>query len=180
MIKQIGYTAWVLGLTMAVCSALLVAVDRCAQAAIAKNGNAAVTSSIQMLVPTTVSTDDKGSYYILRDAQKAVVGYAFVCKGRGYQSELQLLCAVDAKFATITGIEVIEAAETPGLGMRIAEPWFKKQFAGLSTAGSITYTKGVITGHDQIQAISGATISTRATVNAVNEALKKVKAEVGL
>ena len=178
MVKQIAKTAWILGLTMALTSAVLVFVEASVKGRIEINGNAAVTQSIQTLVPNAAKTVNKGTYYVLEGADGKILGYAFVCAGRGYQSELKMMAAVDARFEKIIGIEVLEASETPGLGTHLADASFKAQFAGKDAKGDIAYVKGTPKKPNEISAISGATVSTRAFVNIVNAELAKKKAEI--
>jgi electron transport complex protein RnfG len=178
MIKQVAYTAWVLGLTMAISSALLVITEASFKDRIAAYADIAVTRSAKTLVPETAQTLDKGSYRELLDANGKIIGYAFVCEGRGYQSTLKMLCAVDARLERIIGIEVLEADETPGLGTRVKETWFKKQFAGKSMDAAVAYVKGTPKAAHEIAAISGATVSTRAFVDAVNAEIVRKKAEI--
>ena len=71
---------------------------------------------------------------------------------------------------TITGIEFLEINDTPGLGLKAKEPKFKDQFIG-KNAESLSVTKMGNADDTQINAISGATITSSATTNAVNAAL---------
>ena len=71
---------------------------------------------------------------------------------------------------TITGIEFLEINDTPGLGLKAKEPKFKDQFIG-KNAESLSVTKMGTADDTQINAISGATITSSATTNAVNAAL---------
>lgn len=71
---------------------------------------------------------------------------------------------------TITGIEFLEINDTPGLGLKAKEPAFKDQFTGRN-AESLSVTKTGSGDDTQINAISGATITSSATTNAVNAAL---------
>lgn len=71
---------------------------------------------------------------------------------------------------TITGIAFLEISDTPGLGLKAKEPPFKDQFNG-KNAPSLTVVKGGNGNDTQINAISGATITSKATTNAVNAAL---------
>lgn len=71
---------------------------------------------------------------------------------------------------SITGIEFLEISDTPGLGLKAKEPAFKDQYIG-KNAESLTVTKSGNAGDTEINAISGATISSNATTNAVNAAL---------
>ena len=71
---------------------------------------------------------------------------------------------------TINGIEFLSLSETAGLGMKADTDEFKSQFKGMHVA-SISYTKTGKQNDYEIDAISGATITTSAVTNAVNAGL---------
>lgn len=71
---------------------------------------------------------------------------------------------------TVTSIGFLTINDTPGLGLKAKEPAFKDQFSG-KNADSLTVTKSGNAQDAEINAISGATISSSATTNAVNAAL---------
>ena len=71
---------------------------------------------------------------------------------------------------TITGVGIREISDTPGLGLKAKEPAYRDQFVG-KNADVLTVTKSGQAGDDEINAISGATITSNATTNAVNAAL---------
>ena len=90
------------------------------------------------------------------------------------------MAVVDEGVSELLGIEVIESSETPGLGAKINEDSFKGQFRGLGILAPIQYTKGDVVAKNQIKAITGATISSKAVVNIINkriDELRKVIAE---
>ena len=64
----------------------------------------------------------------------------------------------------------MEINDTPGLGLKAKEPEFKSQFAG-KKAEALSVTKSGSGSDNEIAAISGATITSSATTNAVNAAL---------
>lgn len=70
----------------------------------------------------------------------------------------------------ITGVEILEINDTPGLGMKAKEPAFKDQYKGKSVE-EFTVTKTGSTSDSEINAISGATITSSAVTNAVDAAL---------
>ena len=78
---------------------------------------------------------------------------------------------------TVNGISILSIAETPGLGMN-AESVLKPQFAG-KTVEKFEYTKTGATADNQVDAISGATITTNAIVNGVNAGLSYFMTELG-
>lgn len=87
----------------------------------------------------------------------------------GYGGNIVLYVGVAAD-GTVNGVSILELSETPGLGME-APDVLVPQFAGRQ-AESFTYTKTGSQSDSEVDAISGATITTRAVVNAVNGALK--------
>jgi Na+-translocating ferredoxin:NAD+ oxidoreductase subunit G len=92
------------------------------------------------------------------------IGYAFVAAGKGYGGVINLLVGLDDE-KTMKGITVISHGETPGLGAKITESFFTEQFAGIAVEDVALRRDG---GH--IDAITGATISSRAVAEAVRVA----------
>jgi len=100
----------------------------------------------------------------------AGVGYAFLAVGKGYGGDIDILIGLEDE-TTIKGITIISQSETPGLGSRIAESSFASKFAGLNIGDVALKQDG-----GQIDAITGATISSGAVVDAVRTtAMEKVK-----
>ena len=96
-----------------------------------------------------------------------VIGYIFtVTTKEGYGGEITLAVGVDMK-GRLTGYEVLAIDETPGLGMKATEDEFKSQFGGKDASG-IQWTKTGASKENEIDAISGATITTKAITGAVN------------
>lgn len=89
----------------------------------------------------------------------------------GYGGDIVLYVGVTTD-GTVSGVSILDISETPGLGMN-AEAVLVPQFKGVQTE-SFTYTKTGSTAEDEIDAISGATITTKAVVNAVNGAVRVV------
>lgn len=89
----------------------------------------------------------------------------------GYGGDVSVAVGIDEKTDKITGFSVLANSETAGLGARCAEDEFTSQFKG-KTASVIEFVKGGgASGDTQIDAISGATITTNAVTQAVNSAL---------
>ncbi len=105
----------------------------------------------------------------VNDASGAVEGYVIAATSpSGYGGDIQV--AVGIKDGTITGFEVVANSETAGLGSKCTEPDFTSQFAG-KPAARLEYSKTGATEDNQIDAISGATITTNAVTEAVNAAI---------
>ncbi len=104
------------------------------------------------------------------DGGGALLGYVITCYSNdSYNGTVKLLVGINAD-KSLKGIEVLEINDTPGLGQMAKEPSFKEQFAGKS-AETLAVTKSGNGGEAEINAISGATITSRAATNAVNAAL---------
>ncbi len=138
--------------------------------------------AIKVVLPETFkykekTIDKKNLLITSMDRNGNTIGYALLTEGSGFQGPIKLMIGFDTTLSTITGMEVLENVETPGLGNRIAKPWFKKQFKGRKPP--ITYVKGHEPEKDnEIMAISGATISSKSVVKIVNNAFKTVKKEL--
>ena len=87
----------------------------------------------------------------------------------GYNGTVQISVGV-TKENTLTGIGFLSISETPGLGMKAKEPEFKDQFNGKPVA-TFSVTKTAPASDAEIQAISGATFTSKATTGAVNAAV---------
>jgi electron transport complex protein RnfG len=88
----------------------------------------------------------------------------------GYGGPIVLLVGVDTKEGKITGLKVLEHQETPGLGSNVAEAGFLSQFLGKSLESPFRV------GED-VQAVSGATISSRAVARACAKVAEIVRGE---
>lgn len=93
-----------------------------------------------------------------------------VTSANGYGGDIVMSLGVSGD-GTITGFTVTAMSETPSLGAYCTEDWFADQFKGIS-APQIRYTKDGRTEPDQIDAISGATRTTKAVTEAVNGGLR--------
>ena len=116
--------------------------------------------------------------YCLYDKKNNLIGYGFCSEGQGYQEKIKVFFVVDKDIKKLKGIEIIESKETPGLGARINEDFFKNQFKNLSIKLPIKCVKHKPS-EGEIQAITSATISSKAVVNIVNEGIKELKNLLG-
>ena len=104
------------------------------------------------------------------DASGNPLGYVItITSTEGSQANITLSIGVTSD-GTLNGYATTAISETPGLGMKVTENAFKDQFAG-KTSESYTVTKTGATAENEIDSVSGATISSRAVTNAVNAGL---------
>ena len=95
------------------------------------------------------------------------LGYAFaVVTSEGYGGDIRFSMGVQND-GTLNGISILSIGETAGLGMNADTPAFKDQFVGKQVE-KLQYTKNGATQDDEINAISGATVTTNAMTNGVN------------
>jgi Na+-transporting NADH:ubiquinone oxidoreductase subunit C len=103
------------------------------------------------------------------DEDGSPISYAFPLDGQGLWGSIRGYIGVSATFDRLLGMEFVEQNETPGLGGRIDEPWFKEQFAGvpLIPGENLVYGSG-------IDAITGATSSSNAVLNILNNTISEL------
>ncbi len=102
-------------------------------------------------------------------SQEKMIGHIItVTSSEGYGGDITLAVAITTD-GVVKGYEVLAISETPGLGMKAKEEEFKNQFEN-KTAGEFVNTKQGASKENEIDAISGATITTKAVVNCVNAA----------
>ena len=107
---------------------------------------------------------------IAQDSSGETLGYAFtVTDSEGYGGDIQFAMGVQND-GTLNGISILSISETAGLGMKANTDSFKDQFKNKKVE-KFSYTKTGAISDDQIDAISGATITTNAMTNGVNAGL---------
>ena len=104
------------------------------------------------------------------DSSGSPLGYAFtVTTSEGYGGDIQFAMGVKDD-QTLNGISILSISETAGLGMKADTDEFKGQFADKNVE-AFQYTKNGASADNEIDALSGATITTNAVVNGVNAGL---------
>ncbi len=107
---------------------------------------------------------------IAKDASGETLGYAFtITSSEGYGGDIQFAMGVQND-GTLNGISILSIEETAGLGMKADTDEFKDQFKDKKVE-KFTYTKNGAAADDEIDAISGATITTNAMTNGINAGL---------
>lgn len=163
--KEIIRYGFILGLICTLASASLALVDSLTKPQIIAQLKAAEETSLKEVLPLgghfePVKSGNDIIYYKAYSKDDKFIGVAFKASGKGYSSAVETMAGM-AKDGTITAIKILSQNETPGLGNRITEPSFIGQFSNKD-----------IPGLNKVQAITGATISSKAVMDAV-----KIKAE---
>ncbi len=109
------------------------------------------------------------------DKQGKFIGYAIQGKGPGFQDTIHVLFGYLSSNQNITGMEILDSRETPGLGDKIFKDMdFVGEFINLPISKEIkAVKKGKKTQENEIDAITGATISSKAVVRIINIAFNK-------
>jgi len=101
------------------------------------------------------------------DGEKA--GYVVALSPEGYSGKIDMMVGISSAGETVTGMRVLRHTETPGLGAMAVRESFYGKFDGRSLT-PLTVVKSA-PGENEIDAITSATITTRAITGAVNEAI---------
>jgi electron transport complex protein RnfG len=158
----------------------LVSVYNYASPLIEKNKEKELKEALDKVLPGAVYKEiESGRIYEGRDKRGRLIGYAFIAEGNGYQGKIKIIAGIDTGLKNLKGIEVLESSETPGLGAEIMNEAFKSQFRGLSILPEISFTKGEVSKKNEVQAITGATISTRSVVEILNKEIEYLKGVLG-
>ncbi len=128
----------------------------------------------------TIDVNQKTLYVGYEEDGRRIIGYAFPVSGAGFWGPVYGMVGVDPEASRILGIAFYKHSETPGLGARIAEPWFASQFKGLplfpvEEDRKIFYLKPAGPGKrpNELDAITGATGTSRAVEAFVNRDLDR-------
>jgi electron transport complex protein RnfG len=120
-------------------------------------------------------TSSRPELSIVKEAYKAfkgdsVTGYVFVVESKGYGGDIQITVGINND-GKITGVKIGENNETPGLGTKASEAPFKTQFENITPQEPLKLVKGNKAGPEEIDAISGATVTSKAVVKGVQAAV---------
>ncbi len=102
-------------------------------------------------------------YYKAYDNDGRFLGVAFKASGKGYSSTIETMVGM-LKDGTIAAVSILSQNDTPGLGLRVTESSFTGRF-----------TNKNITDLNQVQAITGATISSRAVIDSVKKKAEEIR-----
>lgn len=174
-VKEILRPAIMLFLIGAVCTALLAGTNLLTKDKIAEisvqtenEAKAAVLSEADSFSEEkTVSVESKEYTYFEGTKNGEIKGYVIPVTTKSYGGDLSLIVGIDAESSKITGVEITSINDTAGLGMKAKNADFLEQYFGKTTG--IGVNKNTPSGNE-IQAITGATITSKAVTEAVNTA----------
>lgn len=106
--------------------------------------------------------------FVAKDSAGNSAGYAFILANKGYGGTITLVAGIN-KEGKISGMDVVSHSETPGLGAVADTDKFKERLKG-KAAETLSVVKGNNEGQN-VDALSGATITSVAVVDAINQAI---------
>ena len=157
------------------CSGILAYVYTVTKEPIAKTAEAGRIAAVSSVVPegcTTIDCKKHGDFeYYLAVCDGKPVAYAFEgVSHNGYGGDVRLMVGIGAD-GKLVNFEVLQSAETPGLGSKMADDSFRAPLRGRSVDGKWKVKKD---GGD-IDAITAATISSRACAECIRDAIGKFR-----
>lgn len=156
-----------------VVTAILALTDSVTAEKIAENEAQSKESSMFSVLPDAKTFDEitPDVLYLGKDAAGSPIGYAISTAAQGYGGQVKVMTGIGTD-GKIVGVDVFyNDDETPGLGKNTSNASFRDQYKGLSAAEDIAVSKDASAGNAQtVDAVTSATISSRAVTRAVNEA----------
>ncbi|RJP80031.1 MAG: FMN-binding protein [Desulfobacteraceae bacterium] len=105
-------------------------------------------------------------------------GWVAKASGQGYADKIELLFGVDPGATKLTGLFILEQKETPGLGNKITDQHWRDQFILKPTGRMLKVVKGGAKGPYEIDAITGATISSKSVTTIINKTLADIQKQL--
>lgn len=163
----------------AISAGILACVNSATAPIISANAKAKREAAMSKVLPDAVAfekveySDDNSSVIEVYSAED--VGYVILCEPKGYAGAISLVVGVNNDL-TVNSIDITSQSETPGLGANCVNDSFKQQYSGKTK--DIKIVKSNPAGN-QIDALSSATVTTKAVTKGVNDALAAVEKLMG-
>ncbi|MDD2688848.1 MAG: FMN-binding protein [Candidatus Omnitrophica bacterium] len=164
--KEMVRYGFILALICTIASGLLATVNSFTKSKIIAQAQAEEEASLKEVVAQgerfeAIKSQAGTIYYRVYDKEAKFIGVAFKASGKGYSSIIETMVGM-LKDGTITTIKILSQNETPGLGANVA---------GRDFTGQFTNKKDLT----KVQAITGATISSRAVIEMVKNKAEEIK-----
>lgn len=174
--KKILWLVCSLTIIAGVCSALLAYVNVITAGPIKEIKVKQANEAALAVMPAAVETVEKsstpaGELFIGKDRSGRVAGFAITgMDPGGYGGDIVLMVGFDIE-SKLVSYKALQATETPGLGTKLSSPEFKGQFSGKSADKPLAVKQD----GGEIEAITSATITSRAVCRALGDAAKRLK-----
>ena len=152
---------------------------------IAKNSEKATNDALSVVVPSASEfkivekaeeSTNENDIYIAYSNDGKEAGYAVSVSPLGFGGNIDIIVGFSLD-KTITGVEIVNSSETPGLGSKASDKEFKEQF--LDKKPPLNVVKNEKPGENTISAISGATITSKAVTSGINTAMTELNNYLG-
>jgi len=161
------YSVVFLTLVVLISVSLLLWINSYTSVVVEEMRKAKIKSILESIFPELTEFEESGEIIFVYEDSR-IIGYTFVATGRGYGGPINIFVGIDPDYS-IKDIEVLSHTETPGLGNKITDEPFRKQFEGLLVDDIALSRDG-----GKIDAITGATISSRAVAEAIQDRMIEV------
>lgn len=166
--KDLLRYGFLLALICSIASGLLASVNSLTKEKILSQVKAKEETSLKEVLPLgaifkPVKSGNETVYYKAYSKDNQFTGIAFKVSGKGYSSTIETMVGM-TKDGAITAIKILSHNETPGLGARIADASFTGQFSNKD-----------IQDLNEVQAITGATVSSKAIIDSVSQKAQEIK-----
>ncbi len=128
----------------------------------------------QRIKPITLN----GSHAYLYHEGNQILGVVFPMSGKGLWGTINGYFGLDMSGGTLLGVDFTSHSETPGLGGRIDELWFKEQFRQLPIKHDVPTAQYKSAGAGNVDAITGATLTSNDVLKMINEAISSHLADL--
>lgn len=164
--KEMVRYGFILALICVIASGLLATVNSFTKSKIIAQAQAEEDASLKEVIPQgerfeSVKSAEQTIYYRVYDKENKFIGVAFKASGKGYSSTIEAMVGM-LKDGTVTAIKILSQNETPGLGTNVTGRDFTGQFTDKKDLSGV-------------QAITGATISSRAVIEMVRNKVEEIK-----
>jgi len=162
--KQAVRYGFILGIICFLASAVLAIVDAVTEPNIKIQQAKEEKAALEEVFPEAAIfkprlSQEEVLYFLAYDKDNKLLGFVIKAQAKGYSSEIETLVGLNLNLK-IKQVKVLSQNETPGLGSRIAMDSFTGRFAGKNLAGL-----------NDVQAITGATISSGAVIKSIKDKL---------
>lgn len=153
---------------------------------IALNKQREIEAAVTEVIPGTYSSEkfyeEKDlTVYGGKDKEGKLIGFAIHASGMGFQGKITFMMGTDSSLTKINSLAILEQKETPGLGAKITDKKsFLQYWENKDSSSTLTLRKPAVSspeelGPSEINAITGATITSEAILNTVNSSLGRVR-----
>ncbi|MFO7660908.1 MAG: FMN-binding protein [Candidatus Cloacimonadaceae bacterium] len=135
----------------------------------------------ELKLPSDKLKTISSKYYSASTMQDNILGYCYDISGSGLWGTMRGLIAVTPDFSRIINFAIYDQMETPGLGSRVTEEWFKTQFAGKPLIADSTVADFALVQEEaesseyEIKQVTGATITSAAVLKIITSAANELK-----